>query len=286
VPEVNGEVVDIFTNKPVAAATVFMQDSATPPHDWEVGTDKNGKFKIVATEEKPITPGTLAFKVEKTGWAPYERTIQAAPGVPATARLTISALASSAAPTTAAPSGSATGPGTTDTGTDIGLLRSSDGGGLSWVLIAMGGLLVVLGLGAISLLLFRRGDDAKSRRRRGKGRGGPRGGPGSPRRRPGGPPGRGPGGPNMRTPVSPGPRPGESTMIARSPLADVPTQPYRAPYGGGPPGYGPPGGMHPDPYATSAGGYGPPHDPYAPPHDARAPRSAPPDGRRLDWLDD
>jgi hypothetical protein len=63
-------------------------------------------------------------------------------------------------------------------------------------------------------------------------------------------------------PVSPGPRGADQTMIARSPLADAPTQMHRGgigqdPYGG--PG-GPPPGPHPGGYGqqptAGGGGYG------------------------------
>jgi hypothetical protein len=41
VPLISGTVVNIYDAKPVNAAKVFAQDSATPPHLWETGTDKN-----------------------------------------------------------------------------------------------------------------------------------------------------------------------------------------------------------------------------------------------------
>jgi hypothetical protein len=124
--------------------------------------------------------------------------------------------------------------------------------------------------------------------------------------------------------VSPGPR-ADQTVIARSPLADQPTQmhgrlpaehvdPYTAPgrhNGAG--AYGAPGGHSGGGYggtATSgyAGGYGAPGqpaDPYAdpygqaprgqydgygqpgyPPQQGYDPRSGRPADRRLDWMDD
>ena len=73
------------------------------------------------------------------------------------------------------------------------------GGGLSWVLIAIGGVLVLLGIGAIVLLLVRRngagGDDSDDGNR-----GGPRGGSGGPGRGQGG----GRGGPDAAARVEPG----------------------------------------------------------------------------------
>jgi hypothetical protein len=112
------------------------------------------------------------------------------------------------------------------------------GGGLSWILIAIGGVLVLLGIGAIVLLFVRKRDDTGETDHPGPRRGGPHphappgrgGGPGGPRPpmpRRGGPPERTQvmrGDPRGRPPVSGGPRGADQTMIARSPLADVPTQ--------------------------------------------------------------
>ena len=69
VPEVSGTVVDVFTGTPIDAAKVFIQDSANT--NWEIGTDKTGAFKIQSKPDKPIAPGTIAFKVEKTGLQPF-----------------------------------------------------------------------------------------------------------------------------------------------------------------------------------------------------------------------
>ena len=151
-----------------------------------------------------------------------------------------------------------------DTRTVAGISNNDNGGGLSWILIAVGGLLVALGIGAIVLLFVRKkddddpADDRTANPRRGpQGPPGPPGGGGGPRPgqrwnsppEPTQPMRGGPGGHDqtrpLRPPVSPGPR-GDQTMIAPSPLVNAPTQlharvpdpdPYGAPrHGGAAPG--------------------------------------------------
>jgi hypothetical protein len=297
VPEVSGVVVNIYDASPVSAAKVYLQDSASPPHTYNIGTDKNGRFKFTSSPAAPISPGTLAFRVEKDGWQDYNHTEQSNPGQAlTTVRLTISPVtASGSATLTAGPSGAGTA--LSSLGGEAGGTTGGSGNtksGFSWVLIGMGVVLVLLGIGAIALLIVRRRDDGGGDgERRGPrptvpgrgqpGRGGPYGaGPGhrggrgpAPDRtaamRPGG----------MR-PVSPGPRGADQTMIARSPLADMPTQLHsRLP------------SEHADPYTSPTrppvpgSGYGgyPPDHPAG--HDPRGTRPAPPKGnRRVDWLED
>jgi hypothetical protein len=290
VPEVSGTVVDQYSNAPIVAAKVFIQDSANT--NWDVGTDSKGVFKITSKADKPIVPGTIAIRVEKDGLQPFSTTKQGIAGQALTnVKLTVAPLATSGAATPPAQEG---GAGTDTPGNVTPLVEDSNsavqtasGGGLSWVLIAVGALLVLLGIGAIVLLFVRKKDDGngedadedgrpKPPRKGGPQQGGPpgpgRGGPPRPgqRRGPDQPPMRG--GPGidptrqMRPPVSPGPR-GDQTMISPSPLANaqtqlhrpVPPDPYAAPPGagrhnGGPQGYGQ------DPYAAP-GGYGQPPPP-------------------------
>jgi hypothetical protein len=286
VPEVSGTVVDVFTGQPIDAATVSIQDSAAPAaHTYSVGTDKNGVYKFTSTSDKPIAAGIIAFMVEKNGLAPFQGvTKQANPGQALTnVKLSVAPLSSTASPTNQ-PS-QTTNPQNTATlqPDETRNVTGGDGGGLSWVLIAIGGVLVLLGIGAIVLLLVRRNgngggdedDDGRGGPRGGGpggrgpgGRGGPgrggQGGPGGPRRGPGGPGGpggpAGPGGPYdptrpMRSPVSPGPR-AEQTVIAPSPLA-----------GGGQPRGGRPGqgGPGPNGYGQQypgGAGYGGPQGQY------------------------
>ncbi|HEX6873197.1 MAG TPA: hypothetical protein VF163_19035, partial [Micromonosporaceae bacterium] len=297
VPEVSGVVVDISTAKPIEAANVFLQDSASPPHTYNIGTSKDGKFKFVSTADKPIAPGILVLQVEKDNFNKYNKTVNAIAGQPVlNLRLSIQSATSTASPS--APPSSEVTPGSSlspvgEDSPDSG--KGGEGGGLSWVLIAIGGVLVLLGIGAIALLFFRKrgnDDDADDDGRPGPRRGGPpppgRGGPRPPARRGGPPPERtqvmrgpgGPGGPGdpgrMRPPVSPGPRGADQTMIARSPLADVPTQMHnRVPadyadpnrQGGAGRGYGP--------QSYGAPSYGQPGAPTQPGAPAGYPGGAP-----------
>jgi hypothetical protein len=283
VPEVSGSVVDVYTNAPIKAAKVWIQDSASTT--WEVGTDDGGNFKITNKPEMPIKPGTMSFKVEKDGIQPYTTTKTATAGQPLTGvKLTVAPINS---PTpTSQPTQQTTESAPPTLGDDTpASTKDNSGGGLSWVLIAIGAFLVLLGVGAIVLLFVRKKDDGAGDGPGGPRRGGPggpppppgRGGPRPPQRpgmppivgqpppRPGGPPpghGYDPTRP-MRPPVSPGPR-GDQTMIAPSPLAGAPTQlhgrvpepdPYGRQNGYGPAGY--PGGAgygQPDQYGQQ--GYG------------------------------
>ena len=352
VPEVSGTVVNIFDNTPIDAATVAIQDSASPPHTYQTGTDKSGNFKFTSSGDKPIVPGTIAFQVDKTGIQQFTTTKQAFANQPlVTVRLTVTPSASPGASATAAVPTLSAGPTSAlpeDSGNGTNVNTGSGGGGLSWVLIAIGAVLVLLGIGAIVLLFVRRNNDAGDDEDDGRGgpprKGGPRGGqpggrggppgPGRPGPAPRPGPGGGRGGPGydptrqMRPPVAPGPR-ADQTMIAPSPLAGAPTQVHGRPGvdPGRPNGYGPgprrprsvrrPGGRwrlwpaaaelrRPDqrlPRRLRAAGRSvraagvrhppPPPDPYAPPPpsygppDPRTPRPGhPPDGRRVDWLED
>jgi hypothetical protein len=302
VTEVSGVVVNEADGKPVASARVFLQDAGTPANTYDVGTGKDGKFKFTSKPDAPIVPGTLALRVEKSGFEESD-------GIPFPAsagqrvtnrRLSIKPLV------TAGPSESAQPvDASEDAGGEPSLAADPTAGneeetGLSWLLIAIGGVLVLLGLGAIVLLLVRRKGDGEEdedadtpgprRAAPGRGGGGPRPlGPGIPDRTTILRPAVAPGG---RPPVSPGPRGADQTMIARSPLADMPTQLHGRvpgpeqpdPYGrrnGAPgpmPGAIPPGpsaypggyGQPPGPgygqYPGGAPGYGPPQpDPYGQP---------------------
>lgn len=295
VPEVSGEVVNVFDATPVPNATVYMQDSAGK--NFETGTDSKGKFKFTSTTEKPIAAGALALRVEKDGWETAEKPIVASPGQPVTGQhLTLRPL--NVSPSATLPGASPSGDVSPINGDGLSTTTPNEKeGGISWLLIVVGAVLVLLGIGAIALLFLRRRDEGDDDRagprkppgRMPPGRGGPPGGPGgrpvAPTRRM--PEGAMRGGPDPRRgpppgrPVSPGPR-GDQTLIARSPLADQPTMthrplpnehadPYTTPgrHNGAPGGYGAPaGGYGGNPSSGYAGGhsYGQPSDPYAQPY--------------------
>jgi hypothetical protein len=307
VPSVTGTVENLFDVKPIANATVFLNDSAN--NTWQQGTDKDGKFTITGTADKPIMPGALGIIVKKSGYADLPKSAIAQAGQVLTLDLRMSP-ASPTAPVSSAPSdtGAATTAGATvgDTGGQGDNTAAGGGagsGGFSWTLIIIGGLLVLLGIGAIVLLFVRRGGDddgdGDSPPRKGPARGGPPGfgPPGrAPHRRPGAPKSPAPAGMGRGGHGEPGPamrgRGGgggggggghDGPTITRSPLADSPTQirrgpmddPYGQPqrpaqggpgYGGGHPGGGYSGGSGYSGGATSgyAGGAGQGYpDPYS-----------------------
>jgi hypothetical protein len=305
VTEVSGTVVNQADGKPVARAVVFLQDAGTPANTYDVGTGSDGKFRFTSKPDAPIVPGTLALRVEKSG---FDKTdgiaFQASAGQRVTGqRLSIKPRVTAGPSESAEPVGASEEAGPSDEG-NLAADPTADNeseAGLSWLLIAIGGVLVLLGLGAIVLLLVRRRGDGEEED----------GEEAGPRRAPpgrgGGPRPIGPGIPDRTTmlrpvpaggrpPVSPGPRGADQTMIARSPLADMPTQmhgrmpgmepdPYGRRNGQGPPmpggipagpsaypgGYGQPPGAGPapgyggGPYPGAAPGYGPPPDQYGQP---------------------
>ena len=308
IAEVSGRVTNIMTGEPIGTAKIVMTDSIGTR--WEdVASDDEGNFIITKDlYGKDIAAGFIVLEVSKDGFNVVTRQIEA--NQPKTnLRLQLSSNAS-ATPTTSAPPITAS----LDT-TDAGSQSSAAGGdaglsAFSLMLIIVGGLLVLLGIGAIVLLFVRRGnDDDYGPPRPGKGgRGGPPPpgrGPTPGQRRPGGPPDR-------TAPMRPGygpPRPGapgrDQTTIARSPLADNPTQhgrrpagpaqpPYSGPPAPPPPGYGPPtqgGGGQPGGYGPQQtyggqpqgyGGQPPGHGPE-PRQGGGRPTG---EGRRVDWMDD
>ena len=99
VPEISGTVVDVYTGTPVKAARVFIQDSGSPPNNWEVGSDESGNFRIVSDAGKPIRPGVVSVIVEQEAIQKYTATRQAVAGQPLTGwRLTVTPLAATASP--------------------------------------------------------------------------------------------------------------------------------------------------------------------------------------------
>ena len=235
VPEISGKVLNLYDNTPVPTAIVYLSDANGT--EFRTGTDKNGSFKFLSTTAKPIAPGVFAIKVTKDDWKDAARGDTAVAGQPFrnfTVKMGPLVTASPSASGAAVPTG-------TDQAlnTDAGTNLSGDeakGSGLSWTLIAIGGLLVALGIGAIALLLMRRKGDDDEEDENDAPRMRPTGGP-TPRV--GTPPRPGPGGPRraapeatsvMRRPEPVGARGADPTMITRSPLADM----QRPPAGGAP----------------------------------------------------
>jgi hypothetical protein len=160
VPEVSGQVVDMSTGTPLANALVLLQDGARREHN--VGTDGQGRYRFTSTADKPITPGSLTIGASRNGYENGTATRDARAGQAVTGVLVklkpVAAAAAPSAPMTEpslAPEVAATpveaAPNIRPTSSGMSML--------SWVLIVLGGLLVLLGIGAIALLVIRRKDD-------------------------------------------------------------------------------------------------------------------------------
>jgi hypothetical protein len=282
VPAVSGRVENVLDASPIGSANVYMQDS-TNRNFGPVRADKNGNFKFTSTAAKPIAPGVLAFTAEKDGWDALDLDQTGTAGQPLTGvkiKMKSLASASASAPPTSAGAEASTDAAATGEGTAP---ISGESGGFSWWLIIVGGLLVAIGVGAIVLLLLRRrGDDDDAPDDDPSVMGGPRGRPGAPPARAGGPrgPQRRPEPTTvMRRPEPVGARGADPTMITRSPLADRPRQPAGPPMDNPTMVHGRIPGDSTDPYATGprpvpgtpppGGGYGGPGG-YAPPPQAGA----------------
>jgi hypothetical protein len=266
VTEVSGKVVSEATGDGVPNAQVALKDSANNEHS--ATANSKGDFRITPQNNKPIAAGTLTLTATIEGFADGTKT---ATGVAGRA---VNGVQIRMKPTAASapPSAPVASEGATDdpsaAATDVAQPSNTSGDSkgpslLSWLLIGMGVLLVLLGVGAIVLLLMRRKDDSDE--------------PGDDYAEPG---------PNQMAPVGAGAyRGGDRTMVAGSPgmndataivgpqqqLDEFPdpyaAAPTRAGYGGGygaaeatsvapAPGYGRGGGYGEEPgYGRSEPGY-------------------------------
>jgi hypothetical protein len=244
VPQVTGSVKDRSTGTPVADAQVTMQDDSR--HTYTTGTDKNGNFQFASSQSNPISPGTLVFVVTKDGYDQKNVTQNANAGQNVTIAIVLAATASSAS---AAPSDtSAASASSTDSAAAVAnpaanATSGGGGGGSSSMFIVIGAILVLLGIGAIALILWRRKADREQPEDDE---------PASPRRGPTPvPASRGAyrGAPADATSVVRGGGYSDPTMVSRNPLADAPTMMHR-----------PLADEYPDPYGApdprSGGGYG------------------------------
>jgi hypothetical protein len=326
-PQLTGTVVELLTGTPVKSASVVVKNA---DQTWDnVATDDGGNFIITGE----IIQGDVEITVTADGYDDFVKVYtynQWRGGVRITMVSNASATPTTSAPPITASIESQSGTTAAAAGPDEGLST------FSLTLIIVGGLLVVVGIGAIVLLFVRKGGTDGPAGPGGRGKptkgGGPGGRPTSPGRGPLPPGPRRPGVPDRTAPMRPGsgpPRPGgpgDRTMIARSPLADNPTQhpgrgPARPGYGPppaaphqppgyppapGPGGYGPPGPptqAYPPPGPPQQGGYGqpgygqqtyggqpgygtPPQAPDPRHTEPRPPRPPRTEGRRVDWMDD
>jgi hypothetical protein len=160
VTEVTGKVVNESTGDGVANAQVTLQDSANNEHN--ATANSKGDFRITPQGNKPIAAGTLTLTATFEGFAEATKTANGVAGRATTGvQIRMKPVAAStppSAPAAVEPSAEAS-PGTSDVATPSNTSADDGPSTLSWLLIGMGVVLVLLGIGAIVLLVMRRKDD-------------------------------------------------------------------------------------------------------------------------------
>ncbi|MFI5915587.1 carboxypeptidase-like regulatory domain-containing protein [Dactylosporangium sp. NPDC051541] len=165
VTEVSGNITDSSTGKGIKGATVVLEDGAGKTRQTSTTNDA-GAFKFTGTEQSPIAPGQLTLQAGATGFDNQNKTVTGTAGKANTGlKMGLPKLADTASPV-APPSagdpaiveGQSAG-GVVPQNTKTNNASDDSGGGVSWILIALGVLLVGFGIVAIVMLLRRRGDD-------------------------------------------------------------------------------------------------------------------------------
>jgi hypothetical protein len=163
VTEVSGKVVNQTTGDPVPNAQVTLKDSAGSEHS--ATANGKGEFRVTPQNNKPIAAGALSLTATIEGFADGTANANGTAGK-ATTGVRISMKPTTASVPPSAPAagdpGASEAPSTEATGLANPSNTSKDSGGpsmLSWLLIGVGVVLVLLGIGAIVLLLMRRKDD-------------------------------------------------------------------------------------------------------------------------------
>jgi hypothetical protein len=162
VTEVTGKVVDESTGEAVANAQVTLKDSAGTEHD--ATSNNQGNYKITSSNSKRIAAGKFTVTATREGFADATANGTGVAGRAATANLRMKPTTASTPPSApvaseAVPTEEAS-PGASDVATPQKTSEDSGPSTLSWILIGMGVLLVLLGIGAIVLLMMRRKDDS------------------------------------------------------------------------------------------------------------------------------
>ncbi|MFC4041570.1 carboxypeptidase regulatory-like domain-containing protein [Dactylosporangium siamense] len=164
VTEVSGTVTDSTTGKGVKGATVVLEDGAGKSR--QATTNDAGSYRFLGTETSPIAPGNMQLSVTTNGYDAASKDIGGQAGKANTkVNIPVVPIGSTATPV-APPADEASTPAGADSqsaapGANNTTNASNDSGsGLSsYILIALGALLVIFGIVAIVLLLRRRGDD-------------------------------------------------------------------------------------------------------------------------------
>lgn len=155
VTEVSGTVVDLATNAPLGNALVILQDSAR--HEYQTNANAQGRYVFTGSNEKPISPGAITLGASKEGFENGTVTKEGQAGKALTGlRIQLKQVAS-AAPSAEAPAAAAPSASTADLPGQSNTSKKSGGpSALSWLFIGIGVLLVLLGIGAMIVLLIRR----------------------------------------------------------------------------------------------------------------------------------
>lgn len=160
--EVSGKVTDQATGDGVPGAQVTLKDSAGNTHD--ATANSSGNYSIKSSANKPIVPGQVTVTAVKEGFTEASANGNAQSGRALSLNIRMKPTAASTPPSApAASEPAAEDPSTGVSGAPQTKNTSGDDGGtsmLSLVLIGMGVLLVLLGIGAIVLLVMRRKDDS------------------------------------------------------------------------------------------------------------------------------
>jgi Carboxypeptidase regulatory-like domain len=256
VVQISGTVKDVSTGEKLSDVLVVIADGAGKT--YQDTTDGSGAFSFKTGGSTQIQAGTIRVAVSKDGFSAPMKSYTVGAGQSKTdisiAMTPKNAPSQSAQPSVEPSVEQSVDPGA---GASVDASQPADGtdltstsgdeqsGGLSWMMIIIGGVLVLLGIGAITLILMRRNnddddeddedDDVPVRR---------------------------PQGPRVTTGYY-GARPSaDPTMVARSPMADSPTTVQRPgeygarPQQGGWTGYGQ--DAQPTQYGGGAGTYGSP----------------------------
>lgn len=162
--EVSGKVTDQSTGDGVPAAQVSLKDSAGTTHD--VTANNSGNFSIKPSGNKTIAPGAFTITATKEGFADATSNGTAQAGKATNnvgVRMKPTAASASPPPPASDPPTAEASP---DTSNPAAATQNTSGeeegtSKLSWILIGMGVLLVLLGIGAIVLLVMRRKDDGE-----------------------------------------------------------------------------------------------------------------------------
>ncbi|GAA4595559.1 hypothetical protein GCM10023107_34470 [Actinoplanes octamycinicus] len=153
----------------LAGATVAMTDSQN--HTYQATTDGDGQFAFSSSDAQPIVPGPITVGAVLEGYKGAKTTVTGRANKSVTATVTLKPVASASASASASPSTSvsatpaddatddeATGDATTGPANTVAAdtTKASEEGGVSWMLLVVGGLLVAAGIGAMVLVLMRR----------------------------------------------------------------------------------------------------------------------------------